>query len=186
MFSVRGLIAVLITAVIVSIPLHYYWDFLNRGRRPSAGTLRLNQLEKEGVPDFTLPDLQGKAVSLSQFAGRPVLVNLWASWCAPCVKEFPALKRLIEHFHGKLVILAVSHDHNRDDLETFIQAFGTLPPDFVILWDKERITGPLFGTEQLPETYILDKDHKLVRKIAGEQAWDNPRALEFFSHVLGI
>lgn len=186
MFSFKGLLGVLVTAALLSVPIYFYWDFLTRGRRPSTSTLRLNQLEKEGVPDFTLPDLNGKPVSLSQFDGRPVLVNLWASWCAPCVKEFPSLQRLVEHFKGKLVVLAVSHDNSREDLDSFIKAFGGVPKDFVIVWDKNRTTGELFGTDQLPETYILTKDRKLIRKVAGEQLWDQPMALEFFTNSLGL
>jgi thiol-disulfide isomerase/thioredoxin len=186
MFSLRGVAAVFITAFILAIPIYRYWTFLTRGMQPSSSTMRLNQLETEGVPDFTLPDLNGKDVSLSQFRGRPVLVNLWASWCAPCVKEFPSLKGLVEHFKGQLVVLAVSHDHSREDLDSFIKAFGQVPADFVIVWDKERKTGQLLGTDQLPETYILNKDHKLVRKIAGEQAWDTPMALQFFRETLDL
>ncbi len=186
MLRLKGFIGVVITATILAVPLYYYWEFLTRGMRPSGSTLRLNQLEKEGVPDFTLPDLAGQPVSLHQFAGRPVLVNLWASWCSPCVKEFPSLKHLVEHFSGKLVVLAVSHDHSRDDLDSFIRTFGKVPKDFVIVWDKDRKTSELFGTDQLPETYILTREHRLVRKVAGEQLWDQPTALQFFTDILGI
>lgn len=186
MFSLKGLLGVAITAAILAIPISYYWDFLNRGRRPPPSTLRLNQMEKEGVPDFTLPDLKGNPVSLHQFRGKPVLINLWASWCAPCVKEFPSLKRLVEHYKGRLSVLAVSHDNTKDDLESFIKAFGEVPKDFVIVWDKDRKTGELLGTEELPETYILNKDGKLIRKVAGEQVWDEPMALQFFTNNLGL
>ncbi len=186
MLSLKGFCAAVLTLVVLAIPLSYYWGFLTRGMRPSVSTIRLNQLEKEGVPDFTLPDLNGKPVSLSQFRGRPVIINLWASWCGPCVKEFPSLKRLVEHFKGNVVVLAVSHDHSREDLDSFIQTFGGVPKDFVIVWDKERLTGELLGTDQLPETYILTREHKLVRKVAGEQVWDEPMALQFFTDVLGL
>jgi cytochrome c biogenesis protein CcmG/thiol:disulfide interchange protein DsbE len=186
MLSLRGLLAVLVTAGLVAIPISHYWEFLTRGQQPSAGTLRLNQLEKEGVPDFSFPDLNGKSVSLSQFGGKAVLVNLWASWCAPCVKEFPSLKGLVEHFKGDLVVLAISHDHTREDLDSFIKAFGEVPKDFVILWDKERKSSELFGTDQLPETYILNREHKMVRKIAGEQVWNDPMALDWFKDSLGL
>lgn len=186
MVSLKGFFAVVIAAAVLSVPIYYYWEFLTRGMQPSFSTLRLNQLETDGVPDFTLPDLNGKPVSLRQFKGRPVLLNLWASWCAPCVKEFPSLKRLVEHFKGKLVVLAVSQDHSREDLDSFIKTFGVVPEDFVIVWDKDKVTGQLFGTDQLPETYILTKEQKLLRKIAGEQAWDDPMAVQFFADSLGI
>jgi len=186
MLKLRGFIAVILVAGVLAIPISRYWTFLTRGMQPSSSTQRLNQLEKEGVPDFTLPDLEGHSVSLSQFKDRPVLINLWASWCAPCVKEFPSLKNLVEHFGGQVVVLAVSHDHSRDDLDSFIKVFGDVPKDFVIVWDKDRITGELLGTDQLPETYILDKQHKLLRKVAGEQNWADPMALEFFKDALHL
>lgn len=186
MFSFKGLLGAGVVAAVLAVPFYYYWSYLTKGMRPSVSTLRLNELEKNGVPDFTLPDLNGKPVSLSQFNGKPVLVNLWASWCGPCVKEFPSLKRLVEHYNGKLIVLAVSHDHNREDIDSFIKSFGSLPPGFVIVWDQKAMTGDLLGTDQLPETYILNKEHKLVRKIAGEQVWDQEHAIEFFGSVLGI
>jgi len=184
MLSWKGLLAVVITAAVLAVPISYFWSFLTRGMRPTPQTLRLNELEKNGIPDFTLPGLDGKPVSLSQFKGKPVLINLWASWCAPCVKEFPSLERLVDHYKGDIVVLAVSHDHNRDDLDSFIKAFGGVPPHFVIVWDKDRITSELLGTDQLPETYVLSKDLKLVRKIAGEQRWDQPGAFRFFDDVM--
>lgn len=183
MLSFKGLIAVFVTAVLLAIPLYYYREFLTRGMRPTSSTQRLNQLEKEGVPDFTVTDLEGKPVTLSQFKGRVVLVNLWASWCGPCVKEFPSLKRLVEHFKGKVVVLAISHDRSREDLDSFIKTFGEVPEGFIIAWDKEKKTSELFGTDQLPETYILTTQGKLLRKIAGEQLWDDPMALRFFSEI---
>lgn len=175
-----------VTAGILAVPIYYYWEFLTAGMRPTIATLKLNELETVGVPDFELLDLNGKSVRLADFKDRPVVLNLWATWCAPCVKEFPSLKRLVEHFGGKLVVVAVSHDQSMEDLQSFIRAFGEVPKDFVILWDKSKLTGQLFGTSQLPETYILNREHRLVRKIAGEQVWDDPRAFEFFVQTLGL
>jgi len=186
MFKIRGLVAVLLVGGLVSIPIYRYWKFLTRGQQPSTSTLRLNQLERDGVPEITLPGLDGKDISLSQFEGKAVLVNLWASWCAPCVKEIPSLKGLVEHFKGELVVLAVSQDHSREDLDSFVKAFGGVPKDFVIVWDRDKKVGEMLGTEQLPETYILNRKHKLVRKVAGEQVWNEPMALEFFKEALDL
>jgi cytochrome c biogenesis protein CcmG/thiol:disulfide interchange protein DsbE len=180
MLSAKGLLAVIVTAAFLSVPIYFYWGFLTKGMQPTESTLRLNQLEKSGVPDFTLPDLNGKSVSLSQFRGKLVIVNIWASWCGPCVKEFPSLKKLVEEFKGELVVLAVSQDNTREDLDSFIAAFGSVPKDFVIVWDKDRITSPLLGVSALPESFILKKDGSFVRKIVGEQAWDDPEAIQFF------
>lgn len=180
MFSLKGLVAVLITAALLAVPLYYYWEFLTRGMRPPAATLKLNEMETQGVPDFTLPTLDGREITLSDYRGKVVLVNIWATWCAPCVKEFPSLQGLVKAMNGRVVVLAVSYDKNREDIETFIKAFGGLPEGFVVVWDKDRKTSALFGTDVLPETYIVSQDGKLIRKIAGETIWDDRMALEFF------
>lgn len=171
-------------AAFLSVPMYFYWEYLTRGMRPPQATLMLADMEKNGVPDFTLTDLAGQPVSLSRYKDKVVLINFWATWCAPCVKEFPSLQRLVKHFRGDLIVLAISYDRQREDIDTFIKAFGGTPEGFVVLWDKERVTSTLYGTDVLPETYILNREHKLLRKIAGEATWDEPMALQFFSEIV--
>jgi thiol-disulfide isomerase/thioredoxin len=184
MLSIRGFLAMIVAAVLLAIPITYYWQFLTKGMRPPEQVQLLNEMEKSGMPNFTLQTLDGKDVSVSDFKGKILLVNVWATWCAPCVKEIPSLKNLVNKFDGKLVVLAVSHDHNKEDIETFVKAFGGLPKDFIIVWDKDRMTSKLLGTDALPETYILSPQQKLLRKIAGETAWDDSMAIQFFNEIL--
>ncbi len=184
MFSLKALAASAVTAALLSVPMYYYWEYLTRGMRPPKATQMLDDMEKNGVPDFTLRDLAGNSVQLSQFKGKVVLVNFWATWCAPCVKEFPSLQNLVKHFKGEIVVLAVSYDRQIEDIESFIKAFGVAPENFVIVWDKERSTSKLYGTDVLPETYILSREQKLIRKIAGEAVWDEPLAIQFFTDIV--
>lgn len=152
--------------------------------RPPPATRILNELEKTGIPNFTLNDLDGKPVSLESFRGKVVLVNIWATWCAPCVKEFPSLKNLVEKFKGEIVVFAISHDRNQEDIVSFVRAFGKIPEHFVLLWDKEKSVSKIFGTEALPETYIISPQGKLLRKVAGDTVWDDVIALEFFKELI--
>ena len=184
MFQWRAVGAVLIAAVLISIPIYFYWAFLTRGMRPPETSQILRRLERSGVPDFALPTLDGKTIHLSDFKGKVVLVNVWATWCAPCVKEFPSLKNLVNKFGGKLVVLAISHDRDREDIDTFVKAFGGLPKDFIIAWDEGKKTAKLLGTDALPETYILTPDQRLKRKVAGETSWDDPMAIAYFESLL--
>jgi thiol-disulfide isomerase/thioredoxin len=184
MWSWKAWGVVAIVAGLLSIPMYSYWGFLTRGMSPPEGTQILNRLEKDGVPNFSLPDLSGKTVSLADYKGKILLLNIWATWCAPCVKEFPSMKGLVEHFKGEVAILAVSHDKSREDIDSFIKTFGGLPEDFVVVWDKDKTVAKMFGTEVLPETYILGKDQHVIRKIAGETVWNEPMALEFFKELL--
>lgn len=171
-------------AILLSIPMYFYWEYLTRGMRPPETTQTLNRLEKDGVPNFTVKTLDGHDVSLSDFKGKILLVNIWATWCAPCVKEFPSLKNLVKMFDGKVVVLAISYDRDREDIDTFIKAFGGLPKDFIVAWDKDKATSKILGTEELPETYVFSPQQKLLRKIAGETAWDAPMAAQFFRNIL--
>lgn len=184
MLNTKGFLAALITAAVLAVPLYFYWEFLTRGMRPSNSTQILNEMEKTGAPNFTLKTMDGKEVSLKDYAGKVVLVNFWATWCAPCVKEFPSLKGLVEKFKGEVVVLAISYDRDREDIDTFVRVFGGLPKDFVILWDKEKSTSKLYGTDVLPETYIVSKTGKLLRKIAGEAIWDDELAIGYFQELM--
>jgi thiol-disulfide isomerase/thioredoxin len=186
MWSAKGALAVLITAGILSVPLYYYWGYLTKGMRPPISTQKLNDMEKTGVPDFSIKDLEGKEVNVKDFRGKLLLVNIWATWCAPCVKEFPSMKRLLLKFPNDLAILAVSYDRQREDIDAFIKAFGGVPPNFHIAWDKERKTTDVFGTDVLPETYIIGRNGKMIRKIAGEATWDEPMAIDFFQELVNL
>lgn len=184
MLNFKAITAVVVVAFILSIPLYSYWDFLTRGMRPPEATQKLNEMEQTGVPDFTLPDLEGKPVSVSQFRGKILLINIWATWCSPCVKEIPSLKGLVEHFKGEVQILAISQDKNLEDITSFLRAFGGLPEHFKVVWDKDKAMKKIFGTEALPETYIVSRDGQIVRKIAGDTVWNDAMALEYFKQLL--
>jgi cytochrome c biogenesis protein CcmG, thiol:disulfide interchange protein DsbE len=184
MLSSRGLLVTALVAFVLSIPAYFYWDFLTRGMRPPEGTQILNVMQKQGVPDFKLQTLKGDWVSLEDHSDKLVLINFWATWCAPCVKEFPSLQRLVKHFKGRLVVLAVSSDKNREDIEVFLRAFGGTPEHFYVLWDKDRVVTKLYGTDVLPESFIVAPGRRLVRKVVGEAVWDDPMALAFFEDLL--
>lgn len=184
MLNLRAFIVVLVLAAVLAVPFYLYWEKLTLANRPPQSTVILNEMEKTGVPDFKLPDMQGTEQALSQYKGKVVVLNFWASWCAPCVKEFPSLQRLAAHFKGELIVVAVSHDRNRDDLESFVDAMGEGKEHFQIWWDKDRSVGKLYGAQVLPETFIISAQQKLVRKIAGEDEWDNPLAIRFFEALI--
>lgn len=183
MWSFKGAAVVVLLAGVLAIPLYKYWAYLTAGMRPPAATLKMNQLE-HGVPDFEVVDLNGKTIRFSEFRGKVLLVNIWATWCAPCVKEFPALRNLVREMKGDLTILAISYDRHREDIDSFIKVFGGLPENFLVAWDRERKTTEIFGTDVLPETYLISREGKLLRKIAGEAAWDEPMALEYFRNII--
>lgn len=184
MLHLRAFISVLILLGVLSFPIYKYWSYLSKGMSPSSSTQLLDEMERKGAPDFTLKDINGKSVKLSDFSRDVVVLNFWASWCAPCVKEFPSLKHLVEKMNHKVKVIAISNDSDRVDLESFLKSFGTLPPDFIVLWDQQKRVADEYGTQVFPESYIFAPGGKLIRKVAGIDEWDSPMALQFFTDLL--
>ena len=132
------------------------------------------------APDFILKDIEGKAVSLSQFKGKPVLLNFWATWCGPCKEELPSMQRLHEAAlsNGDIQIVAVSID--RDNLKKVLQYAENLNLSFPILLDPDRIARKPYFVRGLPTSYLIDADGKLQGFISGARNWDSPAARQVF------
>ncbi len=180
----KGLIVVAVLATVLWFLWREYYDFLSRGQRPPESTQILNEMEKDGPPDFTLPDLDGKSVSRSEFAGKIVIVNFWASWCEPCVREFPSLKQLVDQFHGDVILLAVSADSNEQDIRTFLKALDLESPNVRVLWDKDQSVAKKYGTFKLPESYLIGPKGQLLRKVSGVEDWMTPDAQDYFREMV--
>ena len=161
-----------------------YSDFLTQGSKPPESTIKLNEMKESGLPKLDLIDIHNKPVSLEQYKGQVVIINFWASWCGPCVDEFPSLLQLINHFNSKVVIIAVSADKTKEDIQTFLKAFSVKSPYMRVVWDKDQDLAREFGTEILPESYIINKKGKLIRKIVGVDEWFTPSAKIFFKALI--
>ena len=145
---------------------------------------QLDILERQGLPEFEAVQISGEKFSASDLKYPVVIINFWASWCDPCVAEYPSMVKLVEHFKGQLGLIAISADQDKKDIETFLKSFGGIKPNIEILWDSEMKIASQFGTIQLPESYIFKRDKKLVRKIVGLEDWYNPDSIEFFAKLV--
>jgi peroxiredoxin len=126
----------------------------------------------ESFPEIALPDLQGRTFRLSETHDRVVLVNFWASWCPPCVEEMPSLERLHNTLEDKgLSVVAISVDDSRDVIERFREEHGL---SFTILHDEGAKVAHRFQTFKFPETYVIDRQGRLVWKIIGPRDWIAP------------
>ena len=126
------------------------------------------------APDFTFTAMgHQKIASLSDFKGRVVLLNFWASWCAPCVIEFPKLRDLAQDYPDELVVLAISSDRSQTDIDKFLKKSGITPSaNLLIGLDAEKhISQDLFQTIRLPETFIIAPDGRMVKKVIGDTDW---------------
>ncbi|MCC6138401.1 MAG: TlpA family protein disulfide reductase [Bdellovibrionaceae bacterium] len=139
--------------------------------------------ELKGVNVFDLAD---KPVNIGDIGkGKIVILNFWASWCEPCAEEFPSMLKLLKEYHENVVILAVSNDSAKGDIETFSKAFGLLGVDGMhLLWDKDLHAAKAFQVGKLPESYIFGRDGKLLRKIVGTRDWANADAMAYFKMLL--
>ena len=123
--------------------------------------------------DFTVYDLSRRSITLNSLKNNVVMINFWATWCAPCVEELPSLDNLAKHFPEKLVILAVSNERS-DTIKNFLMAFPDFHPNFIPANVGRSEMLATFSVRAFPETYILDKTGQLVQKIIGPQKWDSP------------
>ena len=185
--AIKGILVVAVMGGLLYAGWASYEDFLTLGQRPPEGTLKLNEMEKSGVPDFSITTLKDEKISLSDYQGKVVIVNFWASWCEPCVKEFPSLIRLLEEYKDDVVLLAISADYTLEDLTGFTKAFevGGIE-NFVVAWDQDQAVAKKYGTAVLPESYIIGNNLQLIRKVAGVEEWDSKDAMLFFKEVIEL
>jgi len=150
----------------------------------------LNFLEKNpftAMKGVEVVDLNEKSVNIGDFGkDKIVILNFWASWCEPCAEEFPSMVKLLNEFPQDIVILAISNDSTKSDIETFSKAFGLLGVDGMhLLWDKDLKAARAFEVGKLPESYIFGRDGKLLRKIVGTRDWANDDARTYFKVLTG-
>ncbi len=127
------------------------------------------------APEFTLPDLEGRPHSLSEFRGRVVVLNYWATWCPPCIEEMPSLEKLHRALSDKgLAIVAVSVDERFSDIEAFVERWSLT---FTVLHDEGMRVSRAYQTFKYPETYIIDRAGILRSKVVGPRDWAAPAVI---------
>lgn len=175
-----------VVGIISAATLAWYNSQANalKVNRVPEGFHLLAKMETEGVPDFELKDLKGQAYRMSANAGEITIVNFWASWCAPCVEEFPSMLKLVEHMKGKVKVIAVSGDSDRADLENFLKAFGLPKPGFDVVWDEKAEVRKQYGVDKVPESFLINRQRKLIKKVLGIDNWSDPNALEYFESLI--
>jgi peroxiredoxin len=135
------------------------------------------------APDFTLPDLDGRMVSLFGYRGKVVVVNVWATWCPPCVDEMPSLEKLYQEFKAEnFAILAVSIDSaGIKAVAPFMKKHGLT---FTALIDSQAAVRASYKTTGVPETFIINKQGILVKKVIGPLNWAAPEILRYIRKLI--
>jgi thiol-disulfide isomerase/thioredoxin len=128
-------------------------------------------------------NMQGELVSLSQYRGKVVILNFWATWCPPCREEMPSMERLYQKYKEPgLVILAVSTDENgKKAVSQFLQR---TPYSFPILLDSDGVAQNAYGVFRFPESFIIDHNGIVVKKIVGGRDWMSAPTFELIDSLL--
>ncbi len=130
------------------------------------------------APTFKISD-GVQSLDLSQLRGRVVVLNLWASWCAPCVEELPSLLELQKQM-PQLAVVGVSIDQDDDLYRRFLRQHHV---NLVTVRDADGRINALYGTALIPETYIIDRNGNLRRKFVSAQNWTSPEIEDYLKHL---
>jgi peroxiredoxin len=164
--------------VIFYAPLIIYSLLILVACGPDAKVVKIG----DAAPDFNLVDRQGKTWTLSELRGQVVFVNFWATWCPPCREEMPSMQRLYDMMpKDKFKMLAILNNDDPALADSFATKLGLNMP---ILNDQANIVGPTYGLTGMPETFIINKKGRIVRKFIGAEQWDENRFIEMLQIFL--
>jgi len=156
---------------------------LRLNKSPSTFSQPATLTNGKPAPDFSLPALDGKKINLSDYRGKVVLVNIWATWCAPCVEEMPSMQQFYNEFKGgDFEILAVSIDTL--GLEVVAPFMENHKLTFPALLDPQGTVKTPYGITGVPESFIIDKDGTLVKRIIGPLDWATPAVFQLFRDLI--
>ena len=140
--------------------------------------------QPQPAPAAEFKTAAGKRLTLADFRGRVVLLNIWATWCGPCRSEMPSLDRLQgQHRHDGLAVLTVSVDSDGSlAVRRFFEQSGihNLTPYL----DADNATARAFGAHAIPTTLLIDRNGKVVGSMVGAMEWDSPDAIALIRHYL--
>jgi cytochrome c biogenesis protein CcmG/thiol:disulfide interchange protein DsbE len=132
----------------------------------------------DSAPDFKVVTEDGNTITPSSFPGKLLVLNFWASWCAPCVEETPSLNEFQRAMAPQgVIVLAVSVDKNEKLYHQFLQRFNVV---FKTSRDPNADIPTMYGTFQFPDSYIIDPKGRVVEKIINAQNWMDP---QFIAHI---
>jgi cytochrome c biogenesis protein CcmG, thiol:disulfide interchange protein DsbE len=142
----------------------------NRGDHPES--------IDRSAPDFSITE-GGRTVALHDYRGKLVILNFWATWCAPCIEELPSLNELQRRL-PQAVVVAVSVDA---DAQAYREFLTRHPVDFLTVREGNQNISGLYGTHLFPETYIIDPHGIIRRKFINSQDWTTPEIVEYLSKL---
>ncbi len=162
---------ILVILILAAVALGGYFALSPSIQKPETGIPAEEKAgEKAGEKaDFTLKSLSGEDVSLSDYRGKVVLINVWATWCAPCVYEIPELVKLRENYKDKgFEILGVVVNSPENQVKNMVKKYGMAYP---ILWGTESALAKLGHISAIPRTFIVNTRGQVVEDITGRHTY---------------
>ena len=147
----------------------------------------LDDLENKGIyqgSDMVFKTLDEGNFKLASLKGKVVVLSFWATWCEPCVEEFPSFIKLLDTYPEDVVLVAISHDYGKQEVIDFVAAFDGQRENMILTMDEGKKLSEAFAVDRLPEGFIFDKQGKLRKKIMGIQDWATPSALSYFQSLI--
>lgn len=167
--SVVLIVVILLVAVMIYAGVHNarrtgYSAYANNS--PSGQKLPAGDVKGRNAPDFTLTTLDGQAVKLSDYRGKAVLLNFWATWCGPCKVEMPWFVDLQKQYgsQGLQIIGVAMDDSGKDAIDKFAKEMGV---NYLILQGKESVGDDYGGVLGLPTTFFIDRNGKIIDSTSG-------------------
>ena len=153
------------------------------GTTPFAGTP--GEVKIGGyLRDSKLDGLNGKNKRLSDFRGKPLIINVWTSWCGPCRAEMGSLERLANRYNGKeFNVIGVSTDDYRNKAKAFIKQTGITFENFL---DSNLLLENMLGANTIPLTILVDEHGRVLEKVRGSREWDNPKIIDAIGEMFRI
>lgn len=157
------------------------WAFpAGAGDCPADVPAGLIPLDGRPAPGFRLPDLDGRPTELKAFAGRWVMVHFWASWCAPCRREMPALARAGDRFGRDLALVLVNTAETEEEVFAFL---ATVAPALTSLLDIDGAVTERWQPRGLPASFFVDPRGRLRWIALGGRPWDTPPYAQFLDRL---
>ncbi|WP_299178690.1 TlpA disulfide reductase family protein [uncultured Neptuniibacter sp.] len=143
-----------------------------------------SETDKVSIYELSFNNVDQQSISLADFEGKVILVNFWATWCPPCVKEMPSMQRLRSHFDSHpFEIIAINAGEDPTTISSFLLELET-ELTFPILLDEQNRSFNEFGIRGLPMSILFDQNGKLVETILGGREWDSPEAISKIEKLL--
>lgn len=157
----------------------YAYPGMQQATKPIESTVDLiNVLPKTyPIKPVAFNDVDGKAIDFSHYKGKVIMVNMWATWCPPCVRELPAIERLATKFKAEdFALLPISIDaEGKQQVQSFLNTLGMA--GFNSYYDPEQKLGQVFPLDTIPATFILDQDGQLIAFVRSFVDWDDAKAV---------